>query len=118
RDGHERRRRPRRRDPPPRAVVDDPPIRVAASCAPRRRQYDRHVAQPDKPTKNKLTAGAWEEARALVWQHRRRLALGLTTMLLHRLAGLVAPWSTKWLMDEGIGRSRWDLLPASALAGG
>ena len=49
---------------------------------------------PDKPTdkpKKKLTPGAWEEARALVWAHRKRLTLGLTLMLINRLSGVVLP---------------------------
>jgi len=76
------------------------------------------VAEPEKPKKPKLTKGAWEEARALIWQHRRRLALGLSLMLVNRLAGLVAPWSTKWLMDEVVAKNRWELLPNIALAVG
>jgi subfamily B ATP-binding cassette protein MsbA len=76
------------------------------------------VAEPEKPKKPKLTKGAWEEARALIWAHRKRLALGLSLMLVNRLAGLVAPWSTKWLMDEVVGKNRWELLPNIALAVG
>jgi len=76
------------------------------------------VAEPEKPKKAKLTKGAWEETRALIWMHRRRLALGLSLMLVNRLAGLVAPWSTKWLMDEVVAKSRWELLPNIALAVG
>ena len=77
------------------------------------------MAVPDTPSKKKkLTAGAWEEARALIWQHRRRLALGLALMLVNRLAGLVAPWSTKWLMDDVIAKNQWDLLPTIAMAVG
>ena len=67
---------------------------------------------------NKFSAGAWEEARALIWHHRHRLGLGLSLMIVNRLAGLVAPWSTKWLMDEVIGNNRWDLLPQIAMAVG
>src|SRR5712692_12101608 len=76
------------------------------------------LAEPEKPKKPKLTKGAWEEARALIWEHRKRLALGLSLMLVNRLAGLVAPWSTKWLMDEVVARHRWELLPQIALAVG
>src|SRR5437899_2097657 len=32
--------------------------------------YDRSVADPETP-KKKLSPGAWEEARALVWTHRK-----------------------------------------------
>ncbi|PYR63688.1 MAG: ABC transporter permease [Acidobacteria bacterium] len=39
-------------------------------------------------------------------------------MLVNRLAGLVAPWSTKWLMDEVVAKNRWELLPNIALAVG
>src|SRR5712691_10953385 len=76
------------------------------------------VAEPEKPKKPKVTKGAWEEARALIWGHRKRLALGLSLMLVNRLAGLVAPWSTKWLMDEVVAKNRWELLPNIALAVG
>jgi subfamily B ATP-binding cassette protein MsbA len=84
--------------------------------------YDRSGAaaadQAAQEKKSKFSAGAWEEARGLIWQHRHRLALGLSLMLVNRLAGLVAPWSTKWLMDEVIGNDRWDLLPQIAMAVG
>jgi len=62
-----------------------------------------------------LTAGAAAEVRALLWSHRRRLTLGLALMLVNRLSGLVLPATTKWLMDDVIGRQRWDLLPTLAL---
>ncbi|HLJ75099.1 MAG TPA: ABC transporter ATP-binding protein [Thermoanaerobaculia bacterium] len=69
-------------------------------------------------SKHKLTAGAWAEARTLIWSHRKRLALGLGLMLVSRLAGLVAPWSTKWLMDDVIAQHHWELLPRIAFAVG
>jgi subfamily B ATP-binding cassette protein MsbA len=74
-------------------------------------------AAPDA-AKKKLTPGAWEEARSLIWAHRRRLALGLGLILVSRLAGLVAPWSTKWLMDDVIGQQQWELLPRIAVVVG
>jgi ABC-type multidrug transport system fused ATPase/permease subunit len=76
------------------------------------------VAAAEAPPKKKLTPGAWEEARALVYKHRHRLALGLGLMLISRLAGLVAPFSTKFLMDDVIGQGRWELLPTLAIAVG
>jgi subfamily B ATP-binding cassette protein MsbA len=68
--------------------------------------------------KKKLSAGAWEEARALVWTHRGRLALGLGIMVVNRLSGLVLPWTTKYLMDDVVIQHQWDLLPKLALAVG
>jgi subfamily B ATP-binding cassette protein MsbA len=76
------------------------------------------VAAPETPKTKKFTSGAWQEAKGLLWAHRKRLALGLGLMLVNRLAGLVAPWSTKWLMDEVIAKNHWELLPRIALAVG
>src|SRR5437764_6811748 len=80
--------------------------------------YDRSMADPEKPKKKALTPGAWEEARALIWTHRRRLMLGLGLMLVSRLSDLVLPTTTKYLMDDVIGQHHWDLLPRLALAAG
>jgi ABC-type multidrug transport system fused ATPase/permease subunit len=70
------------------------------------------------PPKKKLTAEAWDEARALIWKHRNRLAVGLGLMVVNRLAGLVLPWTTRFLIDDVIGRQEWNLLPRLALAVG
>src|SRR5919106_2120393 len=75
-------------------------------------------SDPEKPKRKAFTRGAWEEARALVWQHRRRLALGLALMLVNRLAGLVLPASSKLLIDDVIGRQQADLLGMLAAAVG
>ena len=63
-------------------------------------------------------SAAWREAHRLISEHRGRLALGLTLMLISRLAGLVLPVSSKILIDEVIGKHRQDLLPLLALAAG
>ena len=63
-------------------------------------------------------SNAWAEARTLIWQHRRRLTLGLVLMLISRLAGLVLPWSSKYLIDGVIGQRRVDLLGIIAAAVG
>jgi subfamily B ATP-binding cassette protein MsbA len=70
------------------------------------------------PARKKITAGALEEARALVWTHRRRLALGLGLMMINRLSGLVLPFTSKYLMDDVIAKGNWDLLPTLAMAAG
>ena len=72
---------------------------------------------PEK--KKKVTAGAaWREARLLLREHRGRLALGLSLMLISRFAGLVLPASSKYVIDEVIGKGRHDLLMPIALATG
>src|SRR5919106_4221265 len=75
-------------------------------------------AQDAGVAKSKISAGAWEEARALIWKHRHRLALGMAIMVINRLAGLVLPLTSKFLMDDVIVRQNWDLLPTLAMAAG
>src|SRR5437762_11327526 len=61
---------------------------------------------------------AWGEAKQIVWSHRRRLGLGMLLMLVNRASGLVLPATSKFLIDEVIGKRRGELLPALALAAG
>ena len=75
-----------------------------------------HVSVADPQKKRVTASAAWREARELVWTHRRRLALGLTLMLIGRLASLVLPASSKWLVDEVVTNGRADLLPTIVLA--
>src|SRR5713226_6332233 len=73
---------------------------------------------PTRPAKKAITPGAWQEARALVYAHRRRLAVGLALMLVNRLAGLVLPSSSKWVIDRVINQHHPELLMPLALAAG
>jgi subfamily B ATP-binding cassette protein MsbA len=66
--------------------------------------------------KKKISRGAIEEARALIWHHRRRLSVGLALMVVNRLAGLVLPTTSKYLMDNVVQQHQWDLLPRLAMA--
>jgi subfamily B ATP-binding cassette protein MsbA len=61
-------------------------------------------------------AQAWREARALMWTHRRQLALGLALMLVSRVSGLVLPYTPKFLIDDVIGKHQTSLLVPLALA--
>src|SRR6266702_2032226 len=72
-------------------------------------------AQPKKPA---ITAGAWQEARALVYAHRRRLALGFVLLLVNRAAGFVLPAAPKWVIDRVIGHNEPQLLLPLAIAAG
>ncbi len=70
-----------------------------------------------KKTKPELSA-VWREAREIVWARRKRLALGGALMIVNRLAGMVMPASSKWLIDDVIGKQRADLLlPLAAAIG-
>ncbi|MGH7711839.1 MAG: ABC transporter ATP-binding protein, partial [Gemmatimonadaceae bacterium] len=76
-------------------------------------------AKPEaKPEKKINLSRAWAESRELIWRHRRSLSIGLGLMLINRLTGLVLPGSSKYLIDEVIGKGRSELLVPLALAAG
>lgn len=60
----------------------------------------------------------WREAKDLIMARRSRLALGLVLMLISRGAGLVLPATSKYLIDDVIGKGKHELLPLLALAAG
>src|SRR6195256_974682 len=69
--------------------------------------------------KKKITpTDAWRDAKDLIWSHRYRLALGMLIMIVNRLAGLVLPASSKYVIDDVIIKHRSELLLPLALAGG
>ena len=73
-----------------------------------------------KPTKKKKIdySRAWAEARKLIWHNRWRLALGLVLMLASRAAGMVLPYSTKFLVDNVFGQKQYEMLWVIALVVG
>src|SRR4051812_11750976 len=75
------------------------------------------LADPTPRTRPKASA-AFREARELVWAHRRRLGIGLVLMLVSRLTGLVLPATSKWLIDDVVGKGRTELLAPIAIAAG
>jgi subfamily B ATP-binding cassette protein MsbA len=76
---------------------------------------DPKSLKADAPKTPKLS-DAWREARELVSRHRQRLVIGLLLMLVSRGAGLVLPASSKYLIDDVMGKKRTDLLPWLAAA--
>ena len=57
----------------------------------------------------------WKEAREIIWRYRRRVAFGLVVMVIGRLAGLVPPASSKYLIDDVVGQGRGEMLVPLAL---
>ncbi len=72
----------------------------------------------EKKKKRLKLSEAWQESRELIMAHRWRLAAGAGLMLINRLVGLVLPASSKYVIDEVIGRQRVELLTPIALAAG
>ena len=73
------------------------------------------------PAKPKGKAGAHLKSalpllKELVRPRRKLLAIGFLLMIVNRLAGLVLPGSTKYLIDTVIGQKRQDLLTPLVLA--
>jgi ATP-binding cassette, subfamily B, putative efflux pump len=77
------------------------------------------AARADEASKKKVDySNAWQEARSLIVARRGRLVLGLALMLVNRVAGLILPATSKYLIDDVIGKHRADLLVPLALAAG
>ena len=58
---------------------------------------------------------AWAEARALLWEHRRSVGIGMVLMLISRGAGFVLPLFPKYLIDDVLGKGRHEWLWPIAL---
>lgn len=67
------------------------------------------------PAQPKWSA-VWPDIRELVRPRRRQLLLGLALIIISRVAGLVLPASTKFLIDDVLGRQRPELLAPLILA--
>jgi ABC-type multidrug transport system fused ATPase/permease subunit len=77
------------------------------------------AASPSGPVKKRVDYGnAWQEARALIVARSGRLTLGLVLMLINRVAGLILPATSKYLIDDVIGKRHADLLVPLALVAG
>src|SRR5436190_8291932 len=96
------------------------------SGAPSMRRAERSTSRAIGPAsaaataeKKKIdSAAAWREFRELVWVHRKRLSIGLTLMMISRLAGIVLPALSKKVIDDVIGKGRHELLMPIALIAG
>src|SRR5436190_353718 len=60
---------------------------------------------------------AWDETRDLLKEHRGSLTIGLILMVINRASGFVLPYTSKFLVDDIIGKHRVELLmPLAAMA--
>lgn len=63
-------------------------------------------------------SSVWRDARALLILHWRRLAFGAVLMLINRASGFVLPLSSKYVIDEIVGKGRHEMLLPVAIAAG
>lgn len=61
---------------------------------------------------------AWQAARDIMWEGRKRLAIGLLLIVISRSAGMVLPASSKFLFDNVITGGQTDLLGVLVLVAG
>ena len=81
----------------------------------------RHVDADIDKSKPKLRQSErlrelWPDLREMILPRRRILALGFVLMVINRLSGLVLPYSTKFLIDDIIGKRHIQLLTPLVLA--
>ncbi len=63
-----------------------------------------------KGTKRERLHALWPDLRALIAPRRGLLALGLVLIAVNRVAGLVLPSCTRYVIDDVVGKRRVDLL--------
>src|SRR2546423_9700615 len=66
--------------------------------------------EPCKSAKTPKLRDLWPLIREMILPRRGILALGFVLMVINRLAGLVLPYSTKFLIDNVIGQRQIDML--------
>jgi ATP-binding cassette, subfamily B, putative efflux pump len=67
--------------------------------------------------KTKVSGASLRNAfREIIWPRRKLIGIGLVLILLNRLAGLVLPASTKYLVDDVIAKGDLDLMTQLLLA--
>jgi subfamily B ATP-binding cassette protein MsbA len=72
----------------------------------------------DLPKKKLQASHVYRDLRELVWPRRWLFLLGLVLVFINRAASLVLPGSTKYLLDDVVGRRQDQLLIPLALAVG
>src|SRR5436309_7018612 len=76
------------------------------------------VFNEDQPKKKLKASHVYRDVRDLVWPRRRVFLIGLVLVFINRVAGLVLPGSTKFLIDDVVQKHRQELLMPLAAAVG
>jgi ABC-type multidrug transport system fused ATPase/permease subunit len=76
----------------------------------------RDRAPTPKRTQSERLRAIWPDLKEMIRPRRKLLALGLVLMIINRLSGLVLPYSTRFLVDDVIGKRHVQLLTPLVLA--
>lgn len=80
------------------------------------RTSSRLTRRPDLPKSPSNWKAVWPDIKELIRPRRGQLALGLLLIVISRVAGLVLPASTKYLVDDVLVNRRTELLEPIILA--
>jgi len=92
------------------SVVSPPSVGGRAGGGSERTPRGARAANPAEPQKKPSLRAVWPMVRKLIAPRRGMLALGFLLMAVNRVTGLVLPASTKWLIDDVIGKRHVALL--------
>ena len=73
-------------------------------------KHAREKAPTPKRSQSERFRAIWPDLRETILPRRKLLALGLLLMVINRLSGMILPYSTKFLIDDVLGKHRKDLL--------
>jgi subfamily B ATP-binding cassette protein MsbA len=73
---------------------------------------------PDRPKPKLQASNIYRDLKELLWPRRKLFILGLALTFINRAAGLVTPWSSRYLIDDVVGKHRQDMLFTLAAAVG
>jgi len=83
---------------------------------PRQEPLSGTKADTPKRTQSERIREIWPDLREMILPRRGLLLLGLVLMIINRLSGLVLPYSTRYLIDDVLGKRQVQLLTPLVLA--
>jgi ABC-type multidrug transport system fused ATPase/permease subunit len=88
----------------------DPAARAERTPGPGSRAAAAAAAPAKKPITSERLLALWPDIWALIKPRRGMLALGFVLMVINRVSGLILPASTKFVIDDVIGKKHVSLL--------
>ena len=73
-------------------------------------KHSREKAATPKRKQSERIREIWPDLREMILPRRKLLALGLGLMIINRLSGMVLPYSTRYLVDNVVGKHQIALL--------